>query len=92
MPDAEQLPHLLKLLDDESEGVRRAVAMALSSYGPTLEQALTQLAVPPDEAQTQLIRELLAAHQGGELSDSGSVLTEALFTPGGAWRLTWRYW
>ena len=62
MPDPEQLPHLLKLIDDDSEGVRRAVAKALSSFGPTLEQALTQLTEPPDAAQMQLMRELLAAH------------------------------
>jgi len=84
MPDPEQLPHLLKLIDDDSEGVRRAVAKALSSFGPTLEQALTQLTEPPDEAQMQLIRELLAAHKD-ELPVSESVetaTTEALFTPG----------
>ncbi len=42
-PDSDQLPHLLRLLDDDTEGVRRAVANALNAYGPGLSQALAQL-------------------------------------------------
>ena len=82
MPDPEQLAHILKLLDDDSETVRRAVTEALTSYGPTLEQALAQLSEPPDEAQMQRIRDLLQTHRRGELSDSEFVETEPLFTTG----------
>ena len=66
MPDPEQIPHLLRLLDDESETVRKAVADALSAFGPSLEQELAQLAEPPDEEQMQKIRNFLASHSGGE--------------------------
>ena len=82
MPDPEQISHLLKLLDDDSETVLKAVAEALASYGPTLEQTLAQLPEPPDEAQMQRIRDLLEAHRRGEFSDSESVETEPLFAPG----------
>lgn len=82
MLDPEQLPHLLKLLDDDSERVRRAVAKALSSYGPTLELTLARLPEPPDEAQMQLVRRLLEAHQREGSSDGGCAETEALFAPG----------
>ena len=46
MPDPEQLPHLLRLLDDESTTVQKAVAEALSAFGPSLEQELAQLPEP----------------------------------------------
>ncbi len=35
-----QLPHLLKLLDDESPEIRNAIAKELSAYGPELESKL----------------------------------------------------
>jgi heat shock protein HspQ len=82
MLDPDQLPHLLRLLDDDSERVRKAVAKALSSYGPTLEDALARLPEPPDEAQLQLVRRLLEAHQREESPDGGSPETGALFAPG----------
>lgn len=53
------LPHLLKLLDDDSPVVRTAVARALSHYGGTLEQALSALPQPPGPNELQCIRTLL---------------------------------
>ena len=82
-PDPDQLPHLLRLLDDDTEGVRRAVANALNAYGPGLFQALAQLSKPPDEDQMKLIRELLRIHHGSQVPDNGSTATEeAQFAPG----------
>ena len=59
MPDPTQIPHLLRLIDDESEPVRQAVANALAAFGPSLPQELARLAVPPSDTQMQMIRDLL---------------------------------
>ena len=37
MTDPEQIPHLVKLLDDDSHDVRKAVAKELAAFGPTLK-------------------------------------------------------
>jgi heat shock protein HspQ len=62
MPDPTQLPHLLKLLDDDSETVQMAVAQALAAFGVELDRELSQLAIPPNELQLQQIRQLVDAH------------------------------
>jgi len=72
--DPKQLPHLLKLLDDESEKVREAVARALGAFGPSLDQELARLPQPLDEEQMQKIQYLLGRHRSEE--------TESLFEPG----------
>jgi heat shock protein HspQ len=59
VPDPAQLPHLLRLIDDESEPVRQAVAKALAEFGSSLAGELAQLAKLPDEAQMRMIYELL---------------------------------
>jgi hypothetical protein len=59
MTDPQKLPHLLRLLDDESEVVRQSVINELASYGPDLEQELTRLRISPTDRQKELIRELL---------------------------------
>ena len=59
MPDSTQLPHLLKLLDDDSEIVRKSVTQALRAFGSQLKAELTQLPKPPDKNQIAQIRELL---------------------------------
>ena len=82
MPDPEQIPHLLRLLDDESATVQKAVADALSAFGPSLEQELAQLAEPPDEEQMQKIRDFLESHSSGESSPRETVGTEPVFQPG----------
>jgi regulator of sirC expression with transglutaminase-like and TPR domain len=58
MPDARQLPFLLKLLDDDSPVVREAVVEQLRSYGPALSGMLDEL--DPDPAQRRKVRELLS--------------------------------
>lgn len=62
MPDPSQLPHLLKLLDDDSETVQKAVAAALSAFGLELEAELGRLSPPANALQLQQIRQLVAAH------------------------------
>jgi len=61
MPDTNQLPHLLNLLDDESETVRESVVQALKAFGPDLELELSKLPAPPDSDQMQTIRALVAS-------------------------------
>ena len=78
MPDSAQIPYLLRLIDDESEGVRNAVARALAAFGPSLDEELARLPQPPDKQQMQAIRDLLEGHSGTVSIDSD----EALFAPG----------
>ena len=69
VPDPSQLPHLLRLLDDDSSVVRVSVAEALRAFGPSLTQELAHLTEPPDAAQVQKIRDLLSegSDAGGEV-------------------------
>ena len=82
MPDPDQIPHMLRLLDDESEGVRRAVTEALVAFGPSWPQELARLREPPSDRQMLLIRDLLQGRDieaGGPATDEGS---EPHFKPG----------
>ena len=86
MPDTHQLPHILKLLDDESETVQQAVTAALAAFGPSLERELAQLPEPPDRRQVERIRALLAVQQTRPPAPSDRekvpVATEPMFEPG----------
>lgn len=73
MPDTSQLPHLLKLLDDDSDTVRQSVAQALRAFGPQLNTELAQLTEPPTQDQIVQIQQLL-----GRSSNT----SEAHFKPG----------
>jgi len=57
--DHNDLTALLKLLDDESLEVRKAVLKALSSFGPSLAQELAYLPGPPNDQQIERIQALL---------------------------------
>ncbi len=46
MTNPQQLPHLLKLLDDDSPFVQKKVSEKLATFGDGLEDALGQLAIP----------------------------------------------
>jgi len=59
MSDISQLPHLIKLLDDDSETVRNSVAQALRAFGPHLETTLAQLAESPTQDQIIQIQKLI---------------------------------
>ena len=54
------LPHLLKLLDDDSPEVRKGVVKGLLSIGPVLEQELQKLSKPPSPEQKRLLDDLMA--------------------------------
>ena len=62
MPDPKQIPHLIKLLDDESEMVLEAVLKELAAFGPTLREELAKLPEPLSNEQQEKIQTLLADH------------------------------
>lgn len=62
MPDPKQLPHLLKLIDDNSEIVQEKVLEELSAYGPTLQQELVRLNVLPETSEFREILSRLEEH------------------------------
>lgn len=59
MPDRNQLPYLLKLLDDNSPVVRQAVLEELSAYGPSLEEDLLRAGWRPPEGHPDPLRDLI---------------------------------
>lgn len=62
MKNATQLPHLIRLLDDDSEVVQAEVAKALAAYGPWLDAELSQLEKPLDQTEKDRIGQLLRLH------------------------------
>ncbi len=56
MSEPNQLPYLMKLLKDDSPGVRRRVMEALSEYGPQLDLELERQELRPDDEQWSLLR------------------------------------
>ena len=62
MPDVNQLPHMLKLIDDDSPRVRQSITAALRAFGADLDQELARLTIPPDAAQLSAIRALIGEH------------------------------
>jgi len=79
MPDPNQLPHLLSLLDDESVEVQTAVGEALVAYGAGLKWALAELPEPPTSDQLTRIHELIREHRG-DTADTES--GDPAFMPG----------
>lgn len=59
MVDPAQLPHLLRLIDDDSPLARREIAKALAAYGETLEEQLEKLPRPLDHGQRRQVQGLL---------------------------------
>lgn len=59
MLDGKVLPYLIRLLDDESEVVRDAIARELAAFGGALEEELRRLPNPPNDAQRGVMRALL---------------------------------
>ncbi len=59
MPDAGLLPHLMRLLDDDTPVVRQAVRRELGAFGTALEPALDALDPPPTDQDRRLIRSLI---------------------------------
>lgn len=59
----DQWPHILKLLDDDSHVVRRAVAAELDAFDVSLEGAWDQLDLPPTEEERKQIQDLIFFHR-----------------------------
>lgn len=60
MSDRDQLPYLVRLLEDESPVVREHVLRELAAFGPALEQELQALGITLPENQLDLLRNVLA--------------------------------
>lgn len=63
MPDRQHLPHLLRLLDDESPSVRQHVVRELLSFGPDLESELDALQQGLTFRQRMLLDNALTEHR-----------------------------
>ena len=59
MPDPKQLPYLLKLLDDDSKVVKKAVLKELNGFGPSLEEELARLPEPLTAEQRRTLQNIL---------------------------------
>ncbi len=67
MPDPSKLPYLLKLLDDDSPVVQKALAEELSSFGPALPEAIAKLPFGLEPDQKTNLFNLLEDHQRSTL-------------------------
>ena len=81
MVDSQQLPYILRLMDDESESVRLAVIKELAGFGPILEEELMKFATVVDESQIRIALYLVEDYKR-LLSDGLKKNDEALFTSG----------
>jgi len=72
LPDSTQLPHLIELLDDESDVVRRSVMQALAEFGPSLRPSLMALDPPPGEAERRRVLALVDAYANQPPLDESS--------------------
>lgn len=69
MSDPKQLPHLLNLLDDESDFVRTQVIKALSEFGASLEEEVEKLDQPLTVEQRKLLQSVFEVHTRQVLKD-----------------------
>jgi len=70
MADPDQIPHLLKLLDDESPDVRTAVAEELSAFGLPLKDELKKIKISLAAPQKKHIERILQAHRRKRFKDA----------------------
>jgi hypothetical protein len=63
MGNARHLPHVIKLLDDESPVVQESIVRELTSFGPLLEQELARLNISLSEQQRVLMKRLLETYK-----------------------------
>ncbi|MGH2568567.1 MAG: hypothetical protein ACRDGA_09525, partial [Bacteroidota bacterium] len=64
MPNPDNLPHLLKLLDDDSPVVQENVLKELASFGPSLHRELSRLHIALTEDLQQKMTNLLEEYNG----------------------------
>jgi len=67
MVDRQQLPYLLRLLEDDSPAVREHVTRELIAFGPSLEDALTEWDVTLTGKQRSVLRSLISARRREEV-------------------------
>ena len=70
MPDPNQLPHLIKLLDDESPTVRNTVLNELAAFGGALEHELLRLKIMLGPHQMRTLQSLLREHNSKWLKEA----------------------
>jgi len=63
MTDPKQIPHLIKLLDDESSNVREVVSKELSAFGPMLKDELERSKLQFNSIQRENIEKILDGHR-----------------------------
>jgi len=63
MTDLKQIPHLIKLLDDESKDIRIAVTKELVAFGPTLKNQLKEIEALINPAQKERLEKILEEHR-----------------------------
>ena len=59
MVNPNQIPHLIKLLDDESLEVQEKILKELTSFGPILTEELRKLSFVPNPVQFQQLKRIL---------------------------------
>lgn len=59
MPKREDLPHILRLIDDDSPVVKEKITEALAEFGTTLEYELANMSEPPNQENIKKINQLL---------------------------------
>ena len=69
MPDTSQLPHLLKLIDDESSAIRESILTELNAYGTSLEEEIFSANVTLNEAQKRILEPILAVQRRSWLKE-----------------------
>ncbi|MDH4068915.1 MAG: transglutaminase-like domain-containing protein [Ignavibacteria bacterium] len=74
MVDISQLPHLVRLLDDQSPAVRDAVLKACDSFGDSLETELLRQGLTLSESQEEPIRHLLDSGRRSQFRQAWSDL------------------
>jgi heat shock protein HspQ len=86
--DLAQLPHLVRLWDDPSPAVHKAVLEALATYGEDLGDYLARLPDPPEDSLRQQIVDTVRS-RGADASvavvdeeDESSSIRERRFRPG----------
>jgi len=63
MTDPKQIPHLIKLLDDESSNIRITVAKELAAFGPTLQNELIKTGLSLNPTQRGYVGKILEEHK-----------------------------
>ena len=82
-----ELPHLLKLLDDEQPDIREAVSAQLQLYGGDLSEYLTSTGIPLSDKELNLLSNLLQPSRRESLRETWFTPSKDLLEPDGDWAL-----